>query len=177
MLAGTKEELPEAVLGSFLKQFYESSSSVPRLVLIPHAIDESELVESWLTSKRGSSVELRVPERGEKRRLVAMATDNARESLQMLRVKWMADAGKTAEALNELEEAMNLSAPPQRIECYDISNTQGTNSVASMVVFLDGQPAPREYRRFKIRDVEGANDFASMAEVPAASLQADGAGA
>ena len=165
VLAGTKEETAEAVLGSFLKQFYESSSSLPRLVLIPHAIEESELVESWLTSKRGSNVELRVPERGEKRRLVAMATDNARESLQMLRVKWMADAGKTSEALSELQEAMNLPAPPQRIECYDISNTQGTNSVASMVVFLDGQPATREYRRFKIRDVEGANDFASMAEV------------
>ena len=165
VLAGTKEETPETVLSSFLKQFYESSSSVPRLVLIPHAIEESELVESWLTSKRGSNVELRVPERGEKRRLVTMATDNARESLQMLRVKWMADAGKTSEALSELQEAMNLPSPPQRIECYDISNTQGTNSVASMVVFLDGQPATREYRRFKIRDVEGANDFASIAEV------------
>ncbi len=165
VLAGTKDETVNTILGAFLKQFYESSSSVPRLVLVPHAIQESELIEGWLRSKRGSNVELRVPKRGEKRRLVAMATDNARESLQMLRVKWMANAGKTSKALNELQEAMNLPARPQRIECYDISNTQGTNSVASMVVFLNGQPATREYRRFKIRDVEGANDFASIAEV------------
>ena len=77
----------------------------------------------------------------------------------------MADRGKTSAALEELEQVLNLSAPPQRVECYDISNTQGSNSVASMVVFLDGQPAPKEYRRFEIKTVEGANDFASMAEV------------
>ena len=83
----------------------------------------------------------------------------------MQRIKWMADRGKTRVALAELEEALSLPGPPQRIECYDISNIQGTNSVASMVVFRDGQPASREYRRFRIKSVAGANDFASMAEV------------
>jgi excinuclease ABC subunit C len=165
VLAGTKEETVEIVVGAFLKQFYESSPMVPRLILIPHEIEEHALVQDWLSSKRGSQVEVRVPERGEKRRLVAMANDNATESLQMLRVKWMADAGKTSAALEELQEALNLPAIPGRIECYDISNVQGTNSVASMVVFIDGQPATREYRRFKIKTVQGANDFASMAEV------------
>ena len=165
VLAGTKEETTESVVGAFLKQFYESSSMIPRLILIPHEIEELELVQAWLSAKRGSQVEVRVPARGEKRRLVAMANDNAAESLQMLRVKWMADAGKTSAALEELEEALNLPSAPGRIECYDISNVQGTNSVASMVVFIDGQPATREYRRFKIKTVQGANDFASMAEV------------
>ncbi len=165
VLAGTKEERRETVLGSFLKQFYESSPLVPSLILIPHEIEEHDLVQDWLSAKRGSKVEVRTPSRGEKRRLVEMATENAVESLQMLRVKWMADAGKTSAALEELQEALNLPAPPARLECYDISNTQGSNSVASMVVFIDGQPATREYRRFKIKTVEGANDFASMAEV------------
>ena len=164
-LAGTKEETPAAVLSSFLKQFYDDAATVPKLVLTPALPEEAPLLQDWLSAKRGTAVELRAPARGEKRRLVAMAADNARESLQMQRVKWLSDAGKTSTALAELEEALSLPAPPARIECYDISNIQGTNSVASMVVFLDGQPANKEYRRFEIKTVQGANDFASMAEV------------
>ena len=164
-LAGTNEETPSAVLGSFLTQFYDDAAAVPRLVLTPELPAGAELLRGWLSAKRGGTVELRAPLRGEKRRLVAMAMDNAKESLQMQRVKWLADTGKTSAALAELEEALSLPQPPQRIECYDISNIQGTNSVASMVVFLDGQPASKEYRRFEIKTVEGANDFASMAEV------------
>ena len=97
-----------------------------------------------------------------------MATENASETLAMSRVRWMADRGRTDAALTELEEALSLPTPPSRIECYDISNTQGSNVVASMVVFLDGRPATNEYRRFKIKTVDtsdGPNDFASMAEV------------
>ena len=141
---------------------------MPRLILIPNTIDESELLQRWLSERRGTRVELRRPQRGEKRRLVAMATDNAAETLQMSRVRWLADRGRTEAALSELEEALSLPAPPRRIECYDISNTQGSDVVASMVVFLDGRPATREYRRFKIKTVDttdGPNDFASMAEV------------
>jgi len=164
-LAGTNEETPTAVLGSFLTQFYDDAAAVPRLVLTPELPAGAELLQAWLSAKRGGPVELRAPSRGEKRRLIAMAMDNAKESLQMQRVKWLADTGKTSAALTELEEALSLPQPPQRIECYDISNIQGTNSVASMVVFLDGQPASKEYRRFEIKTVEGANDFASMAEV------------
>ncbi len=106
-----------------------------------------------------------VPQRGEKRRLVEMAAANARESLDMARVKWLADSGKTRTALEGLQEALDLPALPKRIECYDISNIQGTSSVGSMVVAIDGHPRPQEYRRFRIKTVEGANDFASMAEV------------
>ena len=165
VLAGANEEQPDAVLGAFLKQFYDNAPSVPALILLPHAIAEQDLIAAWLNARRGRRLDLHVPQRGEKRRLVSMATDNAREALQMLRVKWMADQGKTAAALAELEEALNLPAPPQRIECYDISNTQGTNSVASMVVFIEGGARPKEYRRFQIKTVSGSDDFASMAEV------------
>ena len=164
-LTGVSDETPAAVLSSFLKQFYTDAPVAPRLVLTPELPDDAPLLQDWLRAKRGTAVELRAPARGEKRRLVAMATDNAREALQMQRIKWMADRGKTRVALAELEEALSLPGPPRRIECYDISNIQGTNSVASMVVFADGQPASREYRRFRIKAVAGANDFASMAEV------------
>ncbi len=164
-LTGVSDETPAAVLSSFLKQFYTDAPVAPRLVLTPELPDDAPLLQDWLRAKRGTAVELRAPARGEKRRLVAMATDNAREALQMQRIKWMADRGKTRVALAELEEALSLPGPPRRIECYDISNIQGTNSVASMVVFGDGQPASREYRRFRIKAVAGANDFASMAEV------------
>ena len=165
LLQGARDEDPAVVLGSFLEQFYASAAAVPPQVLLPHAIADAELMRAWLSAKRGGAVELRVPVRGEKRRLVEMAQTNAAESLRMRRIKWMADQGKTTAALDELAEALNLPDAPQRIECYDISNTQGTNSVASLVVFQDGQPRPREYRRFAIKTVEGADDFASMAEV------------
>ena len=167
-LAGVKDEPPEAVIASFLRQHYEGGLQPPKLVLIPDQVDDLELLQSWLSDKRGSKVEVRHPKRGDKRRLVAMASENASETLAMSRVRWMADRGRTDAALEELEEALSLPAPPKRIECYDISNTQGTNVVASMVVFLDGRPATSEYRRFRINTVDtsdGPNDFASMAEV------------
>lgn len=105
------------------------------------------------------------PKRGEKLRLVEMVRQNAREVLEQQRIKWLSDSQKTQLALEELREALNLAAPPRRIECYDISNTQGTNSVGAMVVFESGHPKNSEYRRFKIKTVEGANDVASHQEV------------
>ncbi|MXX81453.1 MAG: excinuclease ABC subunit UvrC [Chloroflexi bacterium] len=167
-LAGVKEETTGSVIASFLRQHYESGLQPPKLVLIPSEIGDLELVQDWLTEKRGTRVEVRHPRRGDKRRLVEMATENASETLAMSRVRWLADRGRTDAALTELEEALSLPAPPNRIECYDISNTQGSNVVASMVVFIEGRPATSEYRRFRIKTVdtsEGPNDFASMAEV------------
>ncbi|MCY3570387.1 MAG: excinuclease ABC subunit UvrC [Chloroflexi bacterium] len=167
-VAGVKDESAGSVISSFLRQHYESGLQPPRLVLIPDDIDDLALLQNWLSDKRGSKVEVRHPKRGDKRRLVNMATENASETLQMSRVRWMADRGRTDAALEELEEALSLPAPPRRIECYDVSNTQGSNVVASMVVFLDGRPATSEYRRFRIKTVdtsEGPDDFASMAEV------------
>jgi excinuclease ABC subunit C len=152
-------------MASFIKQFYDSATYVPRRVVVPVVLPEHELIESFLSERRGGRVEILVPHRGEKRRLIEMAAKNAREALEMARVKWLADTGKTRSALEGLQDELDLPSLPSRIECYDISNIQGTSSVGSMVVFVDGHPRPQEYRRFRIKSVAGANDFASMAEV------------
>jgi excinuclease ABC subunit C len=165
LVHGVKDEPDATVLASFLEQFYESAVYIPKDILLPAQSDETALIMLWLSGKRGKQVTISVPQRGERRRLVDLANENAREALQMMRVKWLADRGKTGAALEQLQEALDLPDVPRRIECYDISNTQGTNSVASMVVFIDGHARPQEYRRFKIKTVEGANDFASHAEV------------
>ncbi|MCH7811085.1 MAG: excinuclease ABC subunit UvrC [Chloroflexi bacterium] len=164
-LDGAKDAADGEVLASFLQQFYESATYIPRRLLLPCSVPEAELLQAWLSERRGGRVQLVVPQRGEKRRLIEMAQTNAQEALEQARAKWLADAGKTQAALDELQEELNLPAPPRRIECYDISNIQGTNAVGSMVVFVDGQPRPQLYRRFKIGTVEGANDFAMLAEV------------
>ena len=164
-LDGVKDESDADILGSFLKQFYESAVYVPKTVVVPFAVTEASLIAEWLSEKRGSKVTIAVAQRGVRRRMVDLASENARESLDMLRVRWLADSNKRDEALTQLQEELNLPSYPRRIECYDNSNIQGTSPVASMVVFIDGKPRTAEYRRFKIKTVVGANDFASMAEI------------
>jgi excinuclease ABC subunit C len=164
-LQGVADEPEDQVMASFLKQFYQSATYVPRRVLLPTCPADAPLIQAWLSKTRGSKAELVVPQRGEKRHLVATAEENARETLQVMQAKWLADTGKTRAALEELQEELNLPAAPQRIECYDISNIQGTSAVGSMVVFLDGRPAPAQYRRFRIKSVVGANDYAMLQEV------------
>ncbi|WP_343390797.1 excinuclease ABC subunit UvrC [Candidatus Amarobacter glycogenicus] len=165
VLEGVRDEAESAVLANFLLQYYEGAQYIPKLVAIPSDAEERETIEELLTEKRGSLVEVRVPERGEKKRLVELAGDNAREALSHMRVKWMADANKTEQALEQLMEELSLPEMPHRIECYDNSNIQGTSPVSSMVVFIDGKPATNQYRRFKVKTVVGADDFATMAEV------------
>ncbi|MGB4861179.1 MAG: excinuclease ABC subunit UvrC [Tepidiformaceae bacterium] len=164
-LEGVRDEPDSAVLTNFLLQYYEGAQYVPKLVAIPSEVEDRTTIEELLTEKRGSLVEVRVPERGEKKRLVELAGDNAREALSVMRVKWMADANKTDQALEQLMEELSLPEIPHRIECYDNSNIQGTSPVSSMVVFIDGKPATNQYRRFKVKTVVGADDFATMAEV------------
>jgi excinuclease ABC subunit C len=164
-LDGVQDEADGEVLGSFLKQFYESAIYVPKSVVVPLAVPESGLIAEWLSEKRGSKVTIAVAQRGVRRRMVELATENARESLDMLRVRWLADSGKRDQALTQLQDELDLPTYPRRIECYDNSNIQGSSPVASMVVFIDGKPKPQEYRRFRIKTVVGANDFATMAEV------------
>ena len=164
-LDGTKGEPDAEVMNGFLKQFYESATYVPRTVLLPLEIPEKPEIEDWLSERRGSRVSLLTPKRGAKRRLIAMATDNAREAVEVSRLKWLTDTGKTQQALEELQEELNLPSLPKRIECYDISDIMGAHPVGSMVVFIDGRPRRAEYRRFRIKTVEGANDVAMMAEV------------
>ncbi|HEX5139943.1 MAG TPA: excinuclease ABC subunit UvrC, partial [Dehalococcoidia bacterium] len=164
-LDGVQDESDGDILGSFLKQFYESAVYIPKHVVVPFSIPESGLIAEWLTEKRGSKVDIAVAQRGVRRRMTELATENARESLDMLSARWLADSEKRDEALNQLQEELDLPTYPRRIECYDNSNIQGTSPVASMVVFIDGKPRPQEYRRFRIKTVVGANDFASMAEI------------
>ena len=134
-------------------------------VLVQNNLDELGVIQEWLQRKRGKKVLLKVPKRGEKRQVMQMARENASETLSRLRAEWDADVSKQTEALDDLQRALNLPRPPTRIECYDISNTQGTASTGSMVVFTKGVASKQDYRRFRIRTVEGANDYASMAEV------------
>jgi excinuclease ABC subunit C len=153
------------VLGSFLQQYYAATERPPRDVLLPAQPADAEALMAFLAERRGSKVVLAVPERGEKRRMVQLATQNAIEALAKERAEWLADVGKRDEALDELAAALELPRPPERIECYDMSNIQGTSAVGSMVVFINGRPEPREYRRFRIRSGETPDDFRMMAEV------------
>jgi len=165
LLEGAQDESDETVLTNFLLQYYEGAQYVPKLVVTPGEIEDAATLEQLLTERRGTRVEVRVPERGEKRRLMELANANAKETLDMLRVKWLADSDKTRQALEQLQEELALAAPPRRIECYDNSNIQGASAVSSMVVFEDGKPANTQYRRFRVKTVTGADDFATMAEI------------
>ena len=165
VLEGASEEDDATVLSNFLLQYYESAQSIPKLILVPSPVEDADALEELLTEKRGTKVEIRVPERGEKKRLVELANDNAKEALDMLRVKWLADSTRTNQALDQLREELSLPDVPRRIECYDNSNIQGANPVSSMVVFVDGKPASNQYRRFKVKTVTGADDYATMHEI------------
>ncbi|MGE0228228.1 MAG: excinuclease ABC subunit UvrC [Dehalococcoidia bacterium] len=165
MLDGTQDASDAEVLSAFLAQFFESATYVPRNVLLSARPDDLEQLQAALRERRGRAVEIRVPERGELRQLVASAEENARSTLAAHRVRWLSDRDKTQAAMTLLQDELDLPAPPNRIECYDISTIQGTNTVASMVVFEHGAPVNNQYRRFRIKTVEGQDDFASMREV------------
>jgi excinuclease ABC subunit C len=165
VLDGAAGEADPEVVASFVKQFYDKAAYVPPEILLPHEIDEALVIEEWLRSRRGNKVVLKVPRRGQKRELVEMAAENAAETLSHLRAQWLVDEGKQAAALAELQEHLGLQSPPNRIECYDISTTQGTATTGSMVVFVKGVPRKSDYRRFRIRSVEGTDDYASMKEM------------
>ena len=164
MEGGEAEDEPR-LIEEFIQQFYDATPDIPRTLIVQHRIEDAHAVEAWLTEKRGRRVSILHPQRGDKRRLVAMAADNAVEGLNQRRIKWLSESDKVMQAMTELQEALSLPELPTRIECYDISNTQGTNSVGSMVVFEDGRPKNAHYRRFQIKTVDGPNDYASMQEM------------
>jgi len=166
IMEGTEETSDDEVMGAFIKQFYTEAAVIPDRVLLPNEVEEAQIIRQWLNARRGGSkVEFKVPRRGTSRDLVEMATENAVETLQALRTQWEADKNKQTQALMEIQQALGLPEPPNRIECYDISNTQGTASVGSMVVFEQGTPSRGLYRHFNIKSVVGPDDFASMEEV------------
>ncbi len=166
MKAGIEDQ-PGEIVSSFVSQFYNEAAMIPSLLLIQHPVpmDEAALIQAWLEERRGGRVELRTPARGQKRELVAMVAQSADENLEQSRLRFLSDEMKMTAAMTELAEALDLPRLPRRIECYDISNLMGTNPVASMVVFEDARPAKKEYRRFTIKTITGANDFAMMNEV------------
>lgn len=166
ILEGTEEAQDQEVIEEFLKQFYSEAANIPSTVLLPNEIEELKIIRQWLNTKRsGEKVDIIVPNEGTPVELMNMAKENAVETLKALRAQWEVDTNRQSEALAELQSAFQLSEPPNRIECYDISNTQGTASVGSMVVFNQGVPNRKLYRRFNIKTVEGPDDFASMQEV------------
>jgi excinuclease ABC subunit C len=166
LLEGADETSDEDVMAGFIKQFYDRASLIPSQVLLPQEVEEAQIIRQWLRQKRDDrKVEIKVPRRGKKKELVEMALENATETLRALQTQWQADRHRQEQALGELQEALKLSSPLNRIECYDISNTQGTAAVGSMVVFEQGVPKKKLYRHFNIRSVDGPDDFASMEEV------------
>jgi excinuclease ABC subunit C len=159
-------EEPGEVLAGFMTQYYGEAALIPRNILcqtLPEGMTEQ--LESWLREKKGAAVTLRVPQRGEKHELVLLAVKNAEDALKKRNARRTIQEERTVGAAENLRKILGMEVYPRRIEGYDISNTQGEHSVASMVVFIDGVPAKKEYRRFRIKTVEGANDFASLKEV------------
>ena len=170
ILEGTEDTNNQDVLTEFVKQFYTEAANIPEQVMIPEEIklEEASIISQWLKSKRGGQkVEMFVPKDGQPHDLIEMAAENASETLQALRAQWQADAHKQEQALAELQTALKLSAPPNRIECYDVSHTQGVATVGAMIVFEQGTPARNLYRKFNIdsTSIGAPDDFASMEEM------------
>jgi excinuclease ABC subunit C len=154
---------PETVLASTIQQYYADGRYVPRELLVPEEVPDRELLEAWLTKRRGTNVRIRVPQRGEKFRLLDLVVRNARLAFDL---EWKHPRKQSQEILRALQDLLELEVEPRRIECFDISNIQGADIVASMVCFEDGLPKKSDYRKFRIKTVSGApDDFASMREV------------
>ncbi|MAT08445.1 MAG: excinuclease ABC subunit UvrC [Dehalococcoidia bacterium] len=164
IMQGTSEDSNSEILSAFITQFYSQSHYIPSKILLPEKIPDIEQIAVWLSAKKTTKVNLTVPYRGEKKRLLGMVEENAKRGLEQLKLKQI-EEGSTEEALSQLQEALNLPRIPRRIETYDISNIQGSNSTGSMVVFEDGKPNKSDYRRFIIRNVKGIDDYSMMKEV------------
>ena len=157
---------PDLVMTEFIKQYYGGSTFIPKELLLPMDSVDRELFSEWFTSMKGQQVDVSVPQRGYKKDLIKMAEENAQNFLAERRRQWQYTIDKSGGAVKKLAEVLDLPRLPERMECYDISHMQGAETVASMVVFEGGKPAKREYRRFKLKTVQGKpDDFASMAEI------------
>jgi excinuclease ABC subunit C len=160
------ENLSESeILSSVLETFYLESDFIPDEIFLQNEIDNFEIIKKWLDGKKGSDVSIIIPKAGEKEKLISMCKANARYLLDELKIQKMKKDDYIPHSVKALQRDLRLKKVPVRIDCFDISNTQGTDSVASMVVFVDGKPKKSEYRKFIIKTVEGPNDFASMQEV------------
>ena len=169
VLEGVQPEANGELMAAFVKQFYDDAAFVPPSIMLQKDLDERNIIEQWLRSRRGGhKVTLKVPKRGPKQALMKLAAENASATLASLQAQWQADTNRQTEALSQIQEALGLQSPPGRIECFDISTLQGTNTVGSMVVFAKGAPLKSDYRRFNVkgRGSQGEpDDYASMREV------------
>ena len=163
IMEGIKGESPGQIMTSFVKQYYASASYIPPLILLQHPVDEPAVLSEWLEQQRGSRVELQVPQRGAKKKLVDTVAENAARGLELAQAKEM-KVEIISSGLRELKNRLRLPKMPRRIECYDISNIQGALAVGSMVVLEKGRPKPAHYRRFRIKTVAGADDYAMIQE-------------
>ncbi|MGQ9546478.1 MAG: excinuclease ABC subunit UvrC [Dehalococcoidia bacterium] len=163
IMEGIQDESPGQIMTSFVKQYYASASYIPALILLQHPVDEPTVLSKWLEQLKGSKVELQVPQRGVKKKLVDIAVENAVRGLELSQAKEM-KAEAIGVGLRELKNRLRLPKIPRRIECYDVSNIRGALAVASMVVLDKGWPKPAHYRRFRIKTVAGADDYAMIQE-------------
>ena len=164
-MESTQDDAPAVVLGQFVKQFYGSALTIPPRIVTQHPLEDSTLITEWLRGLRGGAVRVFCPQRGVHKRLMDTVADNALQGLAQHRIKWLDNLDIIQQASSELEEELSLPLPLRRMECYDISHIQGSNAVGSMVVFEDGRPKQSHYRRFKVKTVEGVDDYESMREV------------
>jgi excinuclease ABC subunit C len=166
LVEDTDQTADQDLLSEAIKQFYDQAPNIPPKILLPREVEEARIISQWLKSQRGGKkVELIVPRRAEKKKLVDMAVENAAAMLTALKTRESSEQERAEGALDDLQNQLKLSSPPMRIECYDISNIGGTALVGSMVVFLKGCPENSHYRHFNIRSVQGPDDYASMEEV------------
>ena len=171
ILEGTKDSSKEAILSSFVKQFYMKAEYIPKEIIIESEIEDQVVLEEWLSNIKGQKVFIRIPQKGDKKSLIAMVKKNAIEYLEKFSSLNKRKYEKSEGALIELAEVIGLGEAPRRIESYDISNIQGVDSIGAMVVFTNGLKDKKEYRRYKIKTVEGPNDYDSMAEILERRLQ------
>jgi len=163
IMEGIQGDSPSQIMTSFVKQYYASASYIPSLILLQHSVDEPAVLSEWLGRQRGGKVELQVPKRGAKKKLVDTATENAVRGWELVQAKEM-KVETISSALRELKTRLRLPKMPRRIECYDVSNIQGALAVGSMVVLEKGWPKPAHYRRFRIKTVAGVDDYAMIQE-------------
>jgi len=164
-MEGTQDDSPGLILGQFIKQYYSDAPVIPPHILVQHPLEDTELITDWLRELRGGAVRLRRPQRGVHKQLMDAVAENAAQGLAQHQIKWLGNVDILHQAMSELQEELSLPGSPYRMECYDISHIQGSNTVGSMVVFEDGKPKTSHYRRFKVKTVDGVDDFESIREV------------
>ena len=165
MMDGVDDMTRGEVMTSFVKQFYSGTPFIPKEIILQEEIDEANIIQTWLSNKRGQKVYIHVPRKGEKSKLVELAAKNAIITLEQFGEKIKREQQRTQGALQQIQQMLGLEQNIYRIEAFDISNTQGFESVGSMVVFEGGKPKRSDYRKFRIKFVVGPDDYASMEEV------------